>query len=219
MLVKTRSMLVTHTRGLVKTQGYRIESCSAAAFATRLRAQMPEELAGVLSPMARAIEELTVEIRSYEKQIRALLEHKYPQSGKLQAVHGVGPITALAFLLSLEDPSRFQKSRDVGPFLGLVPRRDQSGEVERQLGITKAGNEDLRRLLVGSAHYILGAFGPDCDLRRFGLKLAEGGGKGAKRRAVVAVARKLAVLLHRLWISQEPYDPHYQQRSRQRKAA
>ena len=102
-------------------------------------------------------------------------------------------------MLTLEDPSRFPKSRDLGPALGLVPRRDQSGDRDPQLGITKSGNAFLRRLLVGSAHYILGPFGPDCALRRWGLELADRGGKNAKKRALVAVARKLAVLLHHLW--------------------
>jgi len=128
----------------------------------------------------------------------------------------VGPLTALAFVLTLEDPSRFPKSRDLGPALGLVPRRDQSGDRDPQLGITKSGNAFLRRLLVGSAHYILGPFGPDCALRRWGLELADRGGKNAKKRALVAVARKLAVLLHHLWKTGQTYDPLYQsQRSRE----
>ena len=121
----------------------------------------------------------------------------------------MGPLTALAFVLTLEDPSRFAKSKEVGPALGLVPRRDQSGDRDPQLPITKTGNAFLRRLLVGSAHYVLGPFGPDCDLRRCGLKLSERGGKNAKNRAVVSVARKLAVLLHRLWKTGEIYDPFY----------
>lgn len=117
----------------------------------------------------------------------------------LRGIKSVGPLTALAFVLILEDPSRFNTSRQVGCFLGLTPRRDQSGETDKELRITKAGNPYLRRLLVGSAQYILGPFGEDCNLRRFGLRLATRGGKNAKRRAVVAVARNLAVLMHRLW--------------------
>ena len=122
---------------------------------------------------------------------------------------GVGPITSLAYVLTLDDPDRFRKSREVAPALGLVPKQDQSGDRDPQLRITKTGDSYLRRLLVGSAQYILGPFGPDCDLRRWGLKLAERGGKNAKKRAVVAVARKLAVLLHRLWVTGEVYDPFY----------
>ena len=119
---------------------------------------------------------------------------------------GIGPVTSLAYVLTLETPLRFARSRDVGPYLGLVPAGD-SGDSQPQLGISKAGDRMLRKLLVGSAHYILGPFGPDCDLRRFGMKLCERGGKNAKKRATVAVARKLAVLLHRLWISGEVYEP------------
>jgi transposase len=122
-------------------------------------------------------------------------------------VKGVGPITSLAYVLTLENPDRFVKSRDVGPYLGLVPKQEDSGEIQPQLGISKTGDTMVRRLLVGSAHYILGPFGPDTDLRRYGLRLCERGGKNAKKRAAVAVARKLAVLLHCLWVSGEVYEP------------
>ena len=131
--------------------------------------------------------------------------------GLTRAIKGVGPLTSLAFILTLEDPTRFDKSRQVGSFVGLTPRRDQSGETDKQLRITKAGNPYLRMLLVGSTQYILGPFGEDCNLRKFGLRLAAQGGKNAKRRAVVAVARKPAVLLHRLWKNGEVYDPLYKQ--------
>jgi len=110
-------------------------------------------------------------------------------------------------VLTLEDPGRFRQSRAVGPYLGLCPRRDQSGGRDAQLRITKRGDAMLRRLLVSGAQYILGPFGPDTDLRRWGLRLAARGGKNAKKRAVVAVARKLATLLHRLWVSGATYQP------------
>jgi len=132
---------------------------------------------------------------------------------------GVGPVTALAFVLTLEQSSRFEKSRSVGPYLGLVPKRDQSGQTDKQLGITKAGDVYMRCLLVNCSQFILGSFGPDCDLKRFGLKLAERGGKNAKRRAVVAVARKLAVMMHHLWKSGATYDPLYQQNYQSKKKA
>jgi len=137
------------------------------------------------------------------------LDH-YPETRLLRNVPGVGPVTSLAYILTLEDPHRFRKSRELGACLGLVPRTDQSGAHDPQLHITKTGDSYLRRLLVQSAQYILGPFGPDCDLRRWGLKLAERGGKSAKKRAIVAVARKLAVLLHHLWKNGEVYDPFYQ---------
>ena len=139
--------------------------------------------------------------------IEDLCRSRYPQTKELRQVGGVGALTSLAYILSLEDPARFRKSRELGPFLGMVPRQNQSGGADPQLRITKTGDAYLRRLLVGSAQYILGPFGPDCDLRRWGLRLAERGGTNAKKRAVVGVARKLAVLLHRLWLTGEDYQP------------
>jgi transposase len=219
MLVKSRSMLIAHARGAVKTLGHRISPCSAEAFHTRLLDEMPAELRPALEPVMKSIEDLTVRIRHYDQQLGKLCAQKYPETEGLRAISGVGPVTALAYVLTIENRSRFAKSRDVGPFLGLVPKRDQSGQTDKQLHITKAGDSYLRRLLVGSAQYILGPFGPDCDLRHFGLKLAERGGKNAKRRAVVAVARKLAVMMHHLWTSGEAYDPCYRQTKKQGNAA
>ncbi len=219
MLVKARSMLIAHARGTVKTLGQRISPCSAEAFHARLLDEMPAELRSALEPVMKSIEDLSVRIRHYDQLLGKLCTQDYPETEGLRAISGVGPVTALAYVLTIEERSRFAKSRDVGPFLGLVPKRDQSGQTDKQLHITKAGDSYLRRLLVGSAQYILGPFGPDCDLRRFGLKLAERGGKNAKRRAVVAVARKLAVMMHHLWTSGEAYDPCYRQTKKQGKAA
>jgi transposase len=170
---------------------------------------IPEALQPALLPILETITTLTQQTRKYDKLIEHLCVNKYPETKLLRKISGVGPITALAYVLILEDPKRFTKSRDVGPAIGLVPRRDQSGDHDPQLRITKTGDTFLRRLLVSSAQYILGPFGPDCDLRIWGLKLAERGGKNAKKRAVVAVARKLAVLLHHLWKTGEVYDPSY----------
>jgi transposase len=146
-------------------------------------------------------------IKLYDQEIEKLGSEKYGHTALLRQVTGVGPITALAYVLTLENPARFAKSRDVGPYLGLVPKQEDSGDSQPQLGISKSGDMMLRKLLVGSAHYILGPFGPDTDLRRYGLRLCERGGKNARKRATVAVARKLAVLLHRLWVSGEIYEP------------
>lgn len=219
MLVKARSMFITHARGAVKTFGQRISSCSAESFHRRLLEEMPVELVAALEPIMKSIEELTLRIRHYDGLIEELCTNKYPETEGLRMISGVGPVTALAYVLTIEESSRFTKSRDVGPFLGLVPKRDKSGQVDKQLRITKAGDAYLRRLLVGSAQYILGPFGPDCELRQFGLKLAARGGKNAKRRAVVAVARKLAVVMHRLWTSGDAYEPFYRQNLKQHKAA
>ena len=215
-LVKVRTALIAHVRGIVKSTGERLPKCSPECFHLRAAEAMPAELAP--APVVASIGELTVRIRHCDKLVERLSAEKYPETERLQAIPGVGPVTALAYVLTLEDAERFEKSRDVGPFLGMTPRRDQSGQTDKQLRITKAGNAYLRRLLVQCAQYILGHHGPDCDLRRFGLKLAERGGKNAKRRAVVAVARKLGVLLHSLWKSGEAYEPNHRPR-RAKKAA
>ena len=219
VLVKTRSMLISHARGTVKAMGERISKCSAEAFHVRLLEEMPAELNPALDPVMKSIKDLTIRIRHYDKLVEELGSEKYPETERLRAISGVGPVTTLAFVLTLEESSRFDKSRAVGPFLGLVPKRDKSGQTDKQLGITKAGDAYMRRLLVGCSQYILGAFGPDCNLRRFGLKLCARGGKNAKRRAVIAVARKLAVIMHHLWKSGQTYDPFYEQNRRQKKAA
>jgi transposase len=138
--------------------------------------------------------------------VQRLARERYAVTQLLQQPHGVGPLTALAYVLTLEEPQRFDSSRDVGAYLGLTPRQRDSGESRPQLHISKAGDGFLRRLLIQCAHYILGPFGQDCDLRRWGLRLA-GASKAGKKRAVAAVARRLAVLLHRLWLTGEVYEP------------
>ena len=208
-LVRTRTLLINHVRGVVKSTGARISLCSANSFPSRAATSVPESLRPALGPILDTIGALSLEIHGYDRQIEDLCAAKYPDCQRLRSIHGVGPITALAFVLTLENPKRFQKSREVGPALGLVPRRDQSGRQDPQLHITKTGNTYLRRLLVSCAQYILGPFGPDCDLRRWGLQLAGRGGRNAKKRAVVAVARKLAIVLHRLWKTGEDYNPEH----------
>jgi transposase len=192
---------------MVKTMGSRLPSSYSEGFARKMAAQIPAEIQMTVQPLLELIAKLSDEIKSYEKRIEQLAKEKYMHTELLRQVTGIGAVTSLAYALTLESPLRFKKSRDVGPYVGLVPGQEDSGNKQPQLGISKAGDRMLRKLLVGSAHYILGPFGPDCDLRRFGTKLFERGGKNAKKRATVAVARKLAVLLHRLWISGEVYEP------------
>lgn len=205
-LVRARTNLINHARGAVKAAGSRLPACSAASFHRKAELHLPVALRAVLLPIVSMVAELTARIHDYDRQVERLAEG-YPAERLLRQVRGVGPLTALAFLLVIEEPTRFRKSREVGPYLGLVPRQSQSGEREPQLPITKAGDPLLRRLLVQSAHYILGPFGPDSELRRWGLRLAGSGSSRGKKRAVVAVARKLAVLLHRLWVTGEVYQP------------
>jgi transposase len=191
----------------VKSFGARLPKCPARSFHKRAPEHIPETLMPALGPVLETIGSLTERIREYDRKIETLSKEHYPETDLLRQVEGVGPLTALTFVLTLEDPYRFEKSRSVGAYLGLVPATDRSGERDPQKRISKEGDEMLRKLLVSSAHYLLGPFGSDSDLRRHGEKLASRGGKNAKKRAVVAVARKLAVLLHTLWVSGEVYDP------------
>jgi len=206
-VVAARTQLVNHVRGAVKSLGSRLGSCSTRSFVRKGGSQLPEPLRPALEPLLEVLAAMTRQIEDYDRQIEEACREKYPETELLRQVKGVGAVTSLAYVLTLEDPHRFGRSRSVGGFLGLHPGRDKSGAQDPELRITKAGDQLLRRLLVGSAQYILGPFGPDCDLRRWGLKLASRGRKNAKKRAVVAVARKLAVLLHRLWAGSEVYEP------------
>jgi transposase len=208
-LVQTRTGLINHVRGAVKAVGARLTRCSAEAFPRRVRAEVPAALQPALTPLLEVIGELSQRIAGYDRQLVAAIRDRHPVATRLQQPAGVGPLTALAYVLLVEDPHRFPTSRDVGAYFGLVPRLDESSDSRPQLRISKAGDALGRRLLVSAAHYILGPFGPPCDLRRYGEALAARGGKNAKKRAVVAVARKLAVLLHRLWVSETAYNPDY----------
>jgi len=206
-VVSTRTKLINTMRGMVKSVGGRLPVCSSRSFHKTDIEKIPGEIRETLQPLLEEIEALTKVIDEYDKRVSALARKRYPETELLEQVKGVGDLTALAYVLTLEKPERFEKSRDVGPYTGLVPKQYDSGDSSPQLRITKTGDRMLRRLLVGSAQYILGPFGEDSDLRRHGLKLAARGGKNAKKRAVVAIARKLAVLLHSLWRSGEVYEP------------
>jgi len=206
-LVGCRTQLVNHVRGAVKSFGGRLPKGPARSFHKRAAEHIPEALWPALEPILEQIGALTQRIRDYERQLEEISKVHYPETELLRQVEGIGPLTALTFVLTLEDPSRFAKSRSVGAYLGLVPATDQSGDRDPQKRISKEGDEMMRRLLVGSAHYILGPLGSDSDLRRHGEKIASRGGKNSKKRAVVAVARKLSVLLHRLWVTGEVYEP------------
>lgn len=208
-LVVARTMLINAARGVVKSMGHRLPCCGAPVFAQHCLFAIPEELRALLTPVLKQIASLTEQIEVYDAQIESLAEIRYPETNSLMSMKGVGALTALSFVLTLGDKRRFARSRDVGCYLGLRPRRSQSGEWDPQLRITKAGNRYLRKTLVQCAHYVLSR-GQDSALKRWGLKLAGRGSKNAKKRAVVAVARKLSVILHRLWVTQEFYQsfPH-----------
>jgi transposase len=205
-LVCCRTKLVNFARGLVKSFGLRLARCETEAFHKKTKELIPNELRAALDPVLEAIGGISAQIKTHDKLLaRAAKAH--PGFQAVTQPTGVGILTGLAFVLTIDDKTRFKKSRQVGAFFGLRPRQDQTGDSDKQLRISKAGDQLMRRLLVNSANYVLGPFGPDCDLRRWGMKLAERGGKNAKKRATVAVARKLAVLMHRLWVTGAKYDP------------
>jgi transposase len=215
VLVRSRTKLVNHVRGVVKSFGTRMPRCSAASFHKSTRALLPTELKTALEPIYETLERLDEQIRGLDRTLETEVAKKYPEVEAISQPAGVGVLTALVFMLTIEDKERFKKSRMAGAFLGLRPRKGQSGDNDPQLRITKAGDPFVRRLLVNGANYILGPLGKDSDLRRWGLKLAERGGKNARKRAKVAVARKLAVLMHRLWVTGEVYQPLGYQHRRQ----
>lgn len=205
-LVQTRTKLINMARGHAKALGLRVPSCSADAFHKRAAEVLSDQEVPGIAVVVETVEHLTASIRELDRRIDLLATTRYPETKVLRQIAGVGPLTAMCFVLTLEDPKRFSSSRQVGAYLGLVPKQRDSGDRRPQLGISKRGDEMLRRLLVGSARYIIGPFGPDTDLRAFGERLSAVGGRAGRNRAAIAVARKLAVLLHRLWLTGEVYQ-------------
>ncbi len=195
--------------GLTKSYGERIRGCNPRNMDLEKAQALSPELQAALGPLLQALEALSERIAEYNRQIESIAQHSYPQTALLKQVKGVGTLIVLTYMLTLEDPHRFRKSRDVGCYAGLQPGRRNSGQSEPQMHISKEGDPYLRTWLVQGAQHILGPFGADSDLRRWGLKLAERGGKNGKKRAIIATARKLAVLLHRLWVSGEVYEPFH----------
>lgn len=206
LLVRQRTKLVNHVRGVLKSFGLRLPKCDTDYFARRTRDLIPAELKMALDPLYETLQSVDEQIKQLDKTIERIAK-RHEDVAVLAQPNGVGTLTALVYLLTVEDKHRLTSSRMAGALLGLRPRRAQSGDNDPQLGITKSGDPFLRRLLVQSAHYILGPFGKDSDLRRWGLALCQRGGKNAKKRAAVAVARKLATLMHRLWVTGELYEP------------
>jgi len=206
VLVRARTMLVNAVRGLVKSGGARLPACSSEAFPEKAPAAVPQELKMACAPLLRQIAQMNRTIAVMDKQIGALAK-KYPEIAVLRTAPGVGPVVSACYVLTLDSPQRMASNRQAGAWLGLRPSQRQSGDSDPQCGISRTGNIYLRSLLVQSAHYILGRFGPDSELRRWGLKLAASGGKRGKMRAVVAVARKLSVMLLSMWRKGKKFEP------------
>jgi transposase len=204
-ILRARTLLINSARGIAKGFGVRLPKSITRTFGKRAGEALPEFLRGALAGLLEQIDALSQRIAGYDQQVGALAE-QHPEVERLSSIAGVGPLTAVTFVLTLGRAERFAHSRDVAGFLGLHPKQRQSGVRDPQLRISKSGDRYARKLLVQCAHHILGPFGRDSALRRWGLAKGEGGSK-ATLRAIVAVARKLAVLLHRLWVSGEVFKP------------
>jgi transposase len=206
ILVAARTKLVNHVRGTLKSFGLRLPSCSSDSFVRKTRESVPAHLRPALDPIYESLQRINEQILAHDRTIERLAK-RHADVEVISQPDSVGNLTALVFMLTIEDKDRFKSSRMAGAFVGLRPRKSQSGDDDPQLRITKSGDPLLRKLLVNCANRILGPFGKDCDLKRWGLEIAKRGGKNAKKRAKVAVARKLAVLMHRLWVTGEVYQP------------
>lgn len=218
VLVKASTLMTNHVRGALKPFGIKSGEIKTDDFPDGILKLVPRELAGALTGMLQQLKLLRKEIKRYDRLIEKMCK-KHPETEKLRQVSGVGPLTALTFSLVISNPERFPNGRRLSSYIGLVPERKQSGETDKQLGITKSGNGLLRRYLIQASNYIMGPFCKDCDLRRFGLRIAGRGGKIARRKAKVAVARKLAVLLRKLWLSGERYEPDHKMTRKKLKKA
>ena len=208
VLVRMRSSLIASVRGSVKSFGGRIPSCSAESFGKKAREHLPEMIRDTMELMLSRIQELTVTIKRLERELEELGEQRYPEVQRLLQIPGVGPVTALCFVFIIQQPERFESNRSVGAYIGLCPGRNQSGEQDPDCRITKAGDGYLRQLLVQCGHWILN-FGADSDLKRKGQRILDRGGKYARQKAAVAVARKLSVLMLTLWKTGKEYEPLY----------
>lgn len=215
--VRCRTLLINSIRGQVKAAGSRIPDCDARYFHDRCGA-IPDALKPALLPLVAMIKQLSKTIEDYDNKLEKDADTIAPGARRLTTIPGVGILTAISFTLVIDDVKRFASSRAVGPYLGLVPRRSQSGEIDKAMRISKAGDPYTRQLLVQCAQWGLRKDAKDSELHTWGLKLA-GTSKVDKRRATIAVARKLAVLMHRMLVTGKDYDPNYEAKRREKAAA
>ena len=207
-IVRSRTLLVNAVRGMAKGEGLRLPPTITNTFGERAMNALPAELVSCFQPLLDAIDKLSEQIGKCDQEL-VQMANRYPEANRLRDVPGVGILTAVSFVLTLGDKDRFTHSRDVGAYLGLQPKQSQSGARNPQLGISKAGNGHMRKLLVQCAHHMLGRFGKDSALREWGMNKITSGGKNGKKRVIVAVARKLAVMLHRMWKTGVGYQPFF----------
>lgn len=220
LVVRQRTQLINTIRGLLRTSGHKLIEAEYTCVAIKKCCQaLPEEIRPAIAPLLQQICYLDLAIKDYDRQVKKLCK-KYPETLLLQQISGIGPITSIAFVLIVGDPNRFENPARLCAYLGVVPRQDQSGNTDKQLGITKKGNKLMRNLLVQAAHYILGPFGQDCDLRAYGMRIQSRGGKIARKKSYVAVARKLVMVMIRLWqYPDQKYDPNFKKNRKAKKVA
>ena len=217
LLVKEKTCIINAIRGFLRSLGIDDTQYSSETI-NQIYDELPKKLKQNLRGLFETLTSINTNIKNYDKRI-AKISKDYPETETLQQIKGVGPLIALSFALIIGDANRFT-SRECSSYTGLAPKRDQSGDVDKQLGISKCGNKLLRRLLVQGAQYIMGPFGEDCDLRDFGKRIAQRGGGIARKKAKVAVARKLAITMLALWRNPDvAYDPHFKSNRKKVKSA
>jgi transposase len=202
-LVRMRRDVENQLRGLLKSFGRLMGAARGAAFVVRARELVLGEpvLAGVVEPLLRVREQLVREVEALEAKLVAEAKAD-PVCRRLTTVPGVGPITALAYVSGVDDVARFADRRQVAAWLGLVPRRYQSGKIDHSGKISKAGDTMLRALLFEAAHVLISRVKRPCALKGWAEQLAR---RVGMMKAKVAVARKLAVLLATLWAKEEEF--------------
>jgi len=197
-LICVRTKLISQLRGFAKSIGCRLEGCSTERFHKLDTSLWPPELESVGWPIMDVIEVVNLKIKAFEKSIRDLAEAPEFKDmvERVRVVYGVGEIGSTAFVAIIGgDPSRFEHSRDIGAYLGLIPRQDQSGDKDKQLHITHAGSALVRTVLVECAGVVLQSNAKETDLKLKGIRIAMNGGGIARKRARTAVARGLAVTM------------------------
>jgi transposase len=205
-LVGSRARWINTVRGILRGFGYRVPGGRSKSFHDRCaKVALPEELRAAIQPLLSQLEMVSEEIERLEEELETIAA-KLPIVQHLREIHGVGLLTALYFVLSVDDPERFRRSRDVAAFFGLRPCLRGSGDVKYYGKITKEGDPEMRRLLVQAAHAMMNTRKP-CRLQQWAFEVERRRGKG---KALTALARKIAVLMHRLWITGEAFEafPH-----------
>ena len=198
VLLSQRTQTINQIRGFAKSMGYRIECSSTEKFHELSKADWPRELEECAWPLMGVLKTVNLKIKAYDRLIERLAERPEfkPMVERVRVVYGVGVIGSTVFVAAIGGrPDRFDHTRDIGAYLGMIPKQDQSGDIDKQCHVTKAGSPFMRRLLVESAQMILHAESIDTDLKAKGLRMCLRGAKIAKRKAVTAVARSLAVLM------------------------